>query len=60
MHWEVKDVQDWFYFLLSSVLAPFLVNAVSHVLEKLFDEWLDSRHRHRRKKYKPNSHHKRR
>ena len=31
--------------LLTAVVAPIVVNAVSHALEKLFDEWLDNRHR---------------
>lgn len=52
-------MRDLFYFLLSSVLAPFLVNAVSYVLEKLFDEWLDSCHRRRRKTHKRSSQRKR-
>ena len=26
--------------LLTAVVAPIVVNAVSHALEKLFDEWL--------------------
>lgn len=38
--------------LLTAFVAPILVNAVSHVLEMLFDEWLDNRHRQRRRHHR--------
>ncbi|WP_180948365.1 hypothetical protein [Lactobacillus crispatus] len=46
---------DLFIFLWGSVLAPLVVNAVSYVLQKLLDQWLDNGHSHRRKKHKQNS-----
>lgn len=46
--------------LLTAVVAPIVVNAVSHSLEKLFDEWLDNRHRTRRHDQRKRKKHKRR
>lgn len=53
---------DLFLLLWSSVLAPLLVNAVSYVLKKLFDQRLDNGHSKRRKSPRLGSrkHHRRR
>ena len=45
--------------LLTAVVAPIVVNAVSHALVKLFDEWLDNRHRTRRHDQRKRKKHKR-
>ena len=44
-----EHMLDLFLLLWSSVLAPLLVNAVSYVLKKLFDQRLDNGHSKRRK-----------
>lgn len=48
-------MQNMFFYLWSSILVPILVTAVSYVLEKLFDEWLEACHRRRRKTHKKRS-----
>ncbi|WP_165518567.1 hypothetical protein [Lactobacillus crispatus] len=55
-------MQDLLFSLWKTILAPILVAAVSYFLQKLIGEWLDSRHRHRRKTHKrySNKHRKRR
>ncbi|WP_180861639.1 hypothetical protein [Lactobacillus crispatus] len=55
-------MRDLFLLLWSSILAPLLVNTVSYVLKKLFDQRLVNGHSKRRKKPRLGSkrHHKRR
>ena len=50
-----ERMQNLFFYLWSSILAPILVTAVYYILEKLFDEWLDARHRRRRNTHKRRS-----
>ena len=55
-------MRDLFLLLWSSILAPLLVNTVSYVLKKLFDQRLDNGHSKRRKNARLGfkRHHKRR
>lgn len=43
--------------LMTAIVAPIVVNTVSHALVKLFDEWLDNRHKQKRRNKRKHKRH---